>query len=123
MLKPILAALLAITLAGPVRAEPAPGARALLQKVSDVYRALTSYHFEGAMNIHMSGGTEQDVDVPLVVAADRAGRLRLDIRHPQMGGLLVSDGRQTSTYVYSLNQYTQKPAEAVPDSAGMPRPP
>jgi len=123
MLKPALAALLALTLAGPVRAEPVPDARALLQQVSDAYRALASYHFEGVMNIRMSGGVDQSLDVPLVLAADRAGRLRVDIRHLQMGGLTVSDGRQASTYVYSLNQYTQKSAETVPDSTGMPRPP
>ena len=123
MLKPILAALLALTLAGPVRAAPAPDARVLLQQVSDAYRALTSYHFEGAMNIRMSGGTGESFDVPLVLAADRAGRMRIDIRQLQMGGLSVSDGRQTSTYVYSLNQYTQKPAEPVSDSIGMPKPP
>jgi peroxiredoxin/outer membrane lipoprotein-sorting protein len=123
MLEPILAALLALTLAGPARAAPAPDARALLQQVSAAYRALTSYHFEGAMNTRMSGGADQSLEVPLVLAADRAGRTRLDLRHPQQGGLLVSDGRQTSTYIYSLNQYTQKPAEAVADSAGMPKPP
>ena len=123
MLMPILAALLVLTIAGPVRAEPAPDARALLQQVSEAYRALTSYHFEGLMSIRMSGAVEQSLDVPLVLAADRAGRSRLDIHNLQMGGLSVSDGKQTSIYVYSLNQYTQKPAEAVPDSAGMPRPP
>ena len=122
MLKPILAALLALTLAGPVRAAPAPDARALLQKVSASYCALTSYHFEGVMNIHMSGGVDQSLDVPLVLAADRAGRVRVDIHNSQMGGLFVSDGKQASTCVYSLNQYTQKPAEPVADSAGMPRP-
>ena len=123
MLKPVLAALLALTLAGPVRAAPAPDARVLLQQVSDAYRALTSYHFEGAMNIRMNGGTDQSFDVPVVLAADRAGRMRVDIRQLQMGGLSVSDGRQTSTYIYSLNQYTRKPAEPVSDSTGMPKPP
>jgi len=54
--------------------------------------ALASYHFEGVMNIRMSGaGMDQTLDVPLVAAADRAGRVRLDIRHPQMGGLLVDN--------------------------------
>ncbi len=123
MLKPILAALLALTLAGPVRAEPAPEARALLQKVSDGYRALTSYHFVGVMDIRVTGGNDQNIQVPVVAAADRAGRMHLDIRHPQMGGLIVSDGRLTSTCVYPLNQYTQKPAEAVAESLGMQKPP
>jgi peroxiredoxin/outer membrane lipoprotein-sorting protein len=124
MLKPILAALLALSFAVPVRAEPAPDGRALLQRVSGTYRALSSYQFEGAMNIRMSGAAEDQNGVgPAAVAADRAGRTRLDLRHPQMGGLLVSDGRQTSTFVTSLSQYMQKPAEAVSDSAGMPKPP
>jgi peroxiredoxin/outer membrane lipoprotein-sorting protein len=123
MLKPALAALLALTLVGPARAEPAPDARALLQQASDAYRALTSYHFEGAMNICVGGGTDQNTELPVVMAADRAGRMHVDIRHPRMGSLLVSDGRQATTFVYSLNQYVQKPAEAVTDSAGMPNPP
>ena len=123
MLKPILAALLALTLAGPVWAEPAPDARVLLQKVGDTYHALASYHFEGAMSIRTSDGTGPHLEMPLVLAAGRAGRMHLDLRHPQQGGLLVSDGRRSSTYIYSLNQYTQKPAETIADSAGLPSPP
>jgi len=124
MLKPALAVLFAFVLVAPVRAEPAPDARALLQKVGDSYRALTSYHFEGVMKVRMSGaGMDQSLDVPLVVAADRAGRLRVDLHHPQMGALTVSDGKQTTTYAYSLKQYTRKPTEAELDSAGMPKPP
>jgi peroxiredoxin/outer membrane lipoprotein-sorting protein len=123
MFKPVLAALLALIFAGPVQAETAPDARALLQQVRDAYRALTSYHFEGAMSIRTTGGAEdQNLEIPAVMAADRAGRVRLEIRHPQMGGLIVSDGRRTSTFASALNQYTQKPAEAVADTAGMPEP-
>ena len=124
MLKPALAILLALVLVAPVRAEQAPDARALLQKVGDAYRALSSYHFEGRMRIRVSGaGPGQDMDVPLVVAADRAGRLRVDLRDPQRGAPTVSDGKQTTTYVYSLKQYVQKPAETERDTAGMPKPP
>jgi len=119
MLRATLVALLALTLAGPVRAEPAPDARALLQKVSDTYRGLASYHFEGTIAIRMSGGgVDQTIEVPLAVAADQAGRTLVSMRHPQMGGQLVSDGRQTTTYVASLNQYTEKPAGAPLDSLG-----
>jgi peroxiredoxin/outer membrane lipoprotein-sorting protein len=124
MLRPALAALLALTLAAPARAASAPDARALLQQVSDTYRGLAGYQFEGEIVIKVNGGgVDTTMRVPLEVAADRGGRLRVNVRHPQMGGLMVSDGRQTTTYVYLYNQYTQKPAEAALDSAGRLKPP
>ena len=124
MLRPVLAALLVLTLAGPVRAEPTPDARTLLQQVSDTYRGLTSYRFEGEISIRVDGGgVDTTMHVPLVVAADRGGRLRVNVRHAQMGGLMVSDGKRTTTYVYLYNQYAQKPAEAALDSAGGLKPP
>ena len=124
MPKPVLAALLVLALVAPARAEQAPDAHALLAKVGASYRALGSYLFQGAMNIRMSGaGMDQNLEVPLTIALERTGRRHVDVRNPQMGGLQVSDGKQVTTYIYSLNQYTQKPAEADLDSAGVPRPP
>jgi peroxiredoxin/outer membrane lipoprotein-sorting protein len=124
MLKPIAAILLAFAvLSAPARAEQAPDARALLQKVGQAYRDLTSYRFEGVMTVKMSGGINQSLEVPLELAADRAGRARVVIQNPQMGMTSVSDGKQTVTYLPSLGQYRRKPAEAAVDSGGMPLPP
>jgi peroxiredoxin/outer membrane lipoprotein-sorting protein len=123
MLKPALAVLLALTLAGPARAAAPPDAMTLLGKVGDSYRALTTYHFEGTMSIHVAGPAEQTVDIPVVLAGDRAGRAHMEARNPQMGALFVSDGTSATTYLFSLNQYTRKPAEKPPAGDGMPLPP
>jgi thiol-disulfide isomerase/thioredoxin len=125
MLKPTLALLLACALTLPARAEQPPDARALLQKVSETYRGLNSYRFEGVMSITVGGGggIPQSFEVPLLVAAERSGRVRVDVRNPQMGMMLVSDGKQIVTFLPSLKQYTRKPAESPLDSAGALRSP
>jgi thiol-disulfide isomerase/thioredoxin len=125
MLKPTLALLLACALTLPARAQQPPDARALLQKVTETYRGLNSYRFEGVMSITVGGGGSipQSFEVPLLVAAERSGRARVDVRNPQMGMTLVSDGKQLVTFLPSLKQYTRKPAEAPLDSAGALRSP
>ncbi|HVP15298.1 MAG TPA: redoxin domain-containing protein [Terriglobales bacterium] len=124
MLKPTLAALLALTLAAPTRAAQPPDPQALLQKVTDTYRGLNSYHFEGGMSVVASatGQVLQSFTVPFTVAADRSGRSRVDLHEPQMGMTLVSDGKETVTYLPGLKQYMRKPAESTVDSAGHMRP-
>jgi thiol-disulfide isomerase/thioredoxin len=118
------AALLALALLpAPARAEQPPDAMALLQQVAQAYHALTSYRFEGLMSVRMTGPMNQTLEVPLEVAADRRGRARVVLQAPQMGMMLVSDGRETVTYLPSLGQYRRKSAEAVADSGGMPDPP
>ena len=125
MLKPTLALLLACALILPARAEQPTDARALLQKVTEAYRGLNSYHFEGVISITVGGGggIPQSFEVPLLAAAERSGRVRVDVRNPQMGMMLVSDGKQIVTFLPSLKQYTRKPAEAPLDSAGAMRSP
>jgi peroxiredoxin/outer membrane lipoprotein-sorting protein len=125
MPKPTLALLLLIALVTPVRAEQAPDASALLQKVSDTYHALSSYQFEGVMRITVnSGAMSQNLEVPVVAVAERSGRLRLEIRHPQMGMSLVADGKQSVKYLAQLNQYTKQAFQAPnADSIGGMLPP
>ena len=125
MPRPFLALIAATLLAAPAGAQPAPDARALLQQVTDAYRALTSYHYEGTMAIQMIGsGMDTTLTVPVTMAADRAGRSHVEVLNPAMSVVMVSDGKQTTTYLPGLGQYMRKPAEAPAgaDSA-MPRPP
>ena len=118
-------ALLTLLLATPGPAQEPPDARALLQRAGEAYRALVSYHMESEMEVRQAtgGGPEQTLRLPLVMAGDRSGRVRMEIRDPGMGALIVSDGRQLHTYMAQLQQHMSKPAPAVSDSAGMPPPP
>lgn len=118
-------ALLALFLATPGFAQVAPDAQSLLQRAGDAYRALLSYHVECMMDVRQVTGSapEQTLQAPLVMAGDRAGRVRLEIRHDPMGALFVSDGRTLSSYMAQLKQYTQKPATAQPEGATVPVPP
>jgi peroxiredoxin/outer membrane lipoprotein-sorting protein len=125
MLRVALTALLALTLVAPGHAQAPPDAQGLLQRAGDAYRALSSYHVVSLMDVRQvtGDGPEQTLQAPLVMAGDRFGRMRLEVRHPQAGALVVSDGRFLSTYMAQLQQYTQKPAPPRPDSAGLPVPP
>lgn len=124
MLRAVLTVLSALLLAAPALAQT-PDARGLLQRAGDAYRALSSYHVEGMMDVRQvaGDGSEQTLQAPLVMAGDRAGRVRLEVRHAQAGALVVSDGHTLSTYMAPLGQYVQKPAPARTDSAGVPVPP
>jgi peroxiredoxin/outer membrane lipoprotein-sorting protein len=113
------------TPAAPAPAAPAlPDGMELLGRIGDAYRALSSYDYQGTLSVRMTGaGADQALDVPLVLAGDRAGRVHLDIQNPQMGARLLSDGQRITTYVYSLNQYMQQDAPPRADSLGLPSPP
>lgn len=109
---PLLAALSAVLLlAGPARAAGVTDARALLEKVGTTYRGLDSYHFEGTLTITVNAqGKNQTLDVPIIAAAAKPGRVRTELRHPMMGMQMVSDGQQTVTWMAQSNQYTRKAA-------------
>lgn len=125
MLRVAMTALLALFLVSPGLAQAPPDARILLQRAGDTYRALSSYHVESVMDVRQVTGDnpEQTLQAPLIMAGDRSGRVRLEVRHAQAGALVVSDGRMLSTYMAQLQQYTQKPAPAHSDSATVPVPP
>jgi peroxiredoxin/outer membrane lipoprotein-sorting protein len=118
-------ALLALLLATPGFAQTPPEARNLLQRAGDSYRALVAYHVECMMDVRQATGSqpEQTLQAPIIMAGDRAGRVRLEIRHDEAGALFVSDGRTLSSYMAQLKQYTQKPATAHAGGATVPPPP
>jgi len=99
-------------------------ARAQLDKVSQTYRQLGSYQFEGTVGISMlMKGNRQGFEFPVVAAAASGGRSRTEMRNPMMGISVVSDGKNTTTYSQQLNQYTRKagtPPASHPDSAFAP---
>jgi peroxiredoxin/outer membrane lipoprotein-sorting protein len=105
------------------RAADAPDARALLDGVSRTYRSLSSFHFAGRADVDMvRQGAPQSFHFPLVAAAAKPGRWRIDMQSPSMGMVMVADGKTVTTYSEQLNQYTRKSAPAArggaTDSAG-----
>ena len=88
-----LAALLALA-APPARAPGAPDARAILERVAGTYRTLTSFDFAGRVSVDMTRpGAHQAFEFPIIAAAVKPGRSRTEMRNPDMGLIVVSDGR------------------------------
>jgi peroxiredoxin/outer membrane lipoprotein-sorting protein len=118
-------ALLVLLLATPGFAQAPPDAQSLLQRAGDAYRALRSYQVESTMDLRQVTGSspEQTLQAPIIMAGDRSGRVRLEIRHEQAGALFLSDGHTLTSYMAQLKQYTQKPAAARADTAMLITPP
>jgi thiol-disulfide isomerase/thioredoxin len=105
---------------GSADAEVTAQAREILQRVSRSYRELTAYHLEGILRVDLlTGGREQRIEAPFVLAATGTKRVRDELRDPQAGMLMVSDGEQTWNYVAALGQYRTQPAKAPSDSGGV----
>jgi len=97
--------------AGLARSAAAPDARAILDNVTRTYRTLTSFHFAGQVDVDMNRqGTRQSFGIPLIAAAAKPGRWRIEMQSPTMGMLVVTDGTTTTTYSEQAHQYTRKPA-------------
>jgi peroxiredoxin len=117
-----LVALLA-SIAIPAQAAESDAPRLLLERVQKSYRELASYRAEGTVTLRMTSSQQnQAFDIPIVAAGALPGRSRTEMRHPTMGSLRISDGRQTVTYLTQTNSYTRTPVAtaAAADSAGPP---
>ena len=112
----LLAAALCLS-GGLIPAQVEPEAKKLLQKVSEVYRRLDSYHFEALTVVEVNGEKlNQKMEMPMVLAASSAGRMRIEIKNPSFGLTIVSNGATTWTYVPRLGQYTRKMSAPVKGS-------
>lgn len=112
------AAFIALMLAVPACAQQPPDATALLGKMGRVYHDAPGYRYQGTLTVRMEGqGEPQNLEIPIVSAGAPAGKVHLEMRHPQMGVTLISDGRQTWTYAPQYNQFTVKSTDPPPDSA------
>src|SRR5204863_2210460 len=90
---------------GPAPQIAAPEA-AILKKVGDTYRGLTTYLMEGSLKIHVqSANGAQDNDIPFLIAATAGGKSRDEIRSETIGGSIVSNGKQTFLFNRQLRQY------------------
>ncbi|HEY2933977.1 MAG TPA: redoxin domain-containing protein [Acidobacteriota bacterium] len=100
-------------------AQVQPEARELLQKVSDVYKRLDHYHFEALTVVEVkSDALNQRMEMPMVLAASKPGKSRIEMKNPMFGLTLVSDGKTTWTYVPRLGQFTKKAAAQVKAAQG-----
>jgi thiol-disulfide isomerase/thioredoxin len=94
----------------------APSARELeiLKRTAASYRRLSSYVIAGSIHVDLVAGERtQTMDAAMMAAGEAPGRIRDEIRHPQMGSLVVSDGRQVWQYVARAGQYTVTKADSV----------
>jgi peroxiredoxin/outer membrane lipoprotein-sorting protein len=103
----------------PLFSQNSQDVQALLKKVSDTYKNLKSYHFEGTTTMEMkSEGLQQKMEMPMVIAAAKPGKTRLEIKNPMAGMLRVSDGETTWVYIPRLKQFTKKAAATVETAGG-----
>ncbi len=97
----------------------------LLKRVSETYHGLGSYEIRAVViSNQLWGEARQLSEVPLIMAADKAGQFRFESKHPMMGSMRISDGKTTWEYAGMGHQYTQKPSgsggDAASDSPMMP---
>ena len=91
----------------------------LLHQVSETYRGLGSYLLEGSISIMAKGANAPTTqEIPFLIAAAPGGKSRDEVRSGQLGGMILSDGRQTTIYNAPLGQYMRKPGRADSATAG-----
>jgi thiol-disulfide isomerase/thioredoxin len=91
----------------------------LLKKVSETYRNLQSYHFEGITTMEVeTGGMKHKMEIPVAMAAVRPGKRRAEVKNPVMEILTLSDGQTEWAYVPQLKQFTKKAAASRRSTGG-----
>ncbi len=99
--------------AAPAWPEVAPPEAQILRQVARTYRALARYLFQGVIRMDVRGSRAPlSQEVPFFVAADGEGRLRDEVVSGAVGGMMVSDGRQTVIYNAQLRQYVRRKGSA-----------
>lgn len=86
----------------------------ILQRVSRTYRNLRSCYFEVLLRTEIEGeGFYQRIELPLMVAADKPDRRRVEIKHSLEGYLMVANGDYRWEFVPPLQQFTRAAAGNV----------
>ena len=109
------AALIMLAVACPVWSQDQMEPQALLKKVSETYKNLKRYHFEGVTVMESKAGegqvrSESRSEETFSIAAVKPDRMRGEMRSPTFSLLTVSDGRTDWVLASATNQYTKKPA-------------
>ena len=109
----VLALLAGVGFAAPAGSEVAAPEAQILREVEGTYRALTRYLFQGVIRVDLrSASAPRSQEVPFLVAADGGSRLRDQLGSGAVGGMMVSDGRQTVIYDAQLRQYVRRRGSA-----------
>jgi thiol-disulfide isomerase/thioredoxin/outer membrane lipoprotein-sorting protein len=109
------------TLAAPAAAEIAGPEAAILSQSASTYRSLGHYLFEGTVHVVLTGPRAPQIkDAPFLVAVGPEGRMRDQVTSALIGGMMVSDGKETIVYNAGLGQYTRRKSEV--DTAMSPVP-
>lgn len=81
----------------------------VLRKMTETYKNLKSYHFEGTQSTEMTTeGMHNSMEVPFVLAGVRPAKSRVEMKNSMFGTLTVSDGETTWTYMGVTKQYTKE---------------
>lgn len=93
---------------------PDSEAMEILEQVSDVYSNLEQYHFEANITTDISaGGRSQIIEMPITYAADKPGKLHMDVSGENYSMQMISDGSMTWIYMPNENRYTKKQASQL----------
>lgn len=96
-----------------------PDGKSLVDEVSRTYRGLDQYDFAGTVTLRVNAnGTQQSFDIPMRVAHQKPGHEHVEMRHPMMGVMVVSDGAHTTTWLAQTNRYVTRDVTPPPDSLG-----
>ena len=92
----------------------------ILNQVSEVYSNLDQYHFEAQITTNISAdGQNQTIEMPITYAADKPGKLHMNVKGENYRMQMISNGTVTWTYMPDKNEYTKKQASSLtPESAG-----
>ena len=94
----------------------------VLQRVAETYRAAHSYHFEATIVREMkSQGIYTKTEFPIVVAAIKPDRMRMEIRSAAMNVdiLAISNGRTIWEYLPRQKEYTKRDVAEIGDDTAL----
>ena len=86
----------------------------ILNNVAERYSGLEQYVFQANIHTEITAGTQtQTISMPVTYAADKPGKLHMDVQGENYSMKMVSDGSTTWTYLPQLDEYTVKQASAI----------
>src|SRR6267378_181830 len=99
--------------------QEAQDANELIKKVATSYQKLSSYIIEGSLETEVNAqGMHNAMDIPITMAGVVPGKMRMEMKSPMMGFLIVSNGETTWTCFSQLKQYTKKVSAPIKGSTG-----
>ncbi|HZS25659.1 MAG TPA: redoxin family protein [Candidatus Angelobacter sp.] len=86
-------------------------ALALINKVSDTYKAFESYYIEGTSIADQQHDESRELtEYPIIIAKAKPDKRRLETKDPFSGAAFVSDGTTAWSYMAMGHQFSKSPA-------------